>query len=92
MVMVEALSAGKPVVACREGGAPDVVRTGETGILVEAPTVEAIRAALDHLALAGTHFEPARLQAHARTFDRGVFERRFLEIVERAWQRTEGRA
>jgi glycosyltransferase involved in cell wall biosynthesis len=83
MVMAEALAAGKPVLAVREGGAPDIVRSGETGILVDAPTVEGLRDGLDRLAR--LPFDPARAQADARRFDRREFERRFLATVERAW-------
>jgi glycosyltransferase involved in cell wall biosynthesis len=89
MVMVEALAAGKPVIACSEGGARDIVRSGDTGILVEAPTVQALRAALDRLP--GLHFDAAHLQAQARRFDRAVFERRFVEAVEGAWVRHQNR-
>jgi glycosyltransferase involved in cell wall biosynthesis len=81
MVMAEALAAGKPVIACAEGGAPDIVRPGETGILFDAPTVEAVRGALDRLG--EMRFDPTRLRAEARKFDRSVFERRFREIVAR---------
>lgn len=88
MVLVEALAAGKPVIACREGGAVDVVRSPEAGILVDAPTVDAFRSALDRIALVGA-FDPARRQAIARAFDRAVFERRILETVEAALQRRD---
>ena len=81
MVMVEALAAGRPVIASREGGAADVVREGETGLTFDAPTPAAIGAALDRLAL--TRFDPARLRASARQFDETVFERRFREVVAR---------
>jgi len=83
MVMAEALAAGKPVIACREGGASEIVRAGETGVLVEAPTVEAFRAALDRFALLRARFDSARLRASARRFDAAEFRRRFLEIVDR---------
>jgi glycosyltransferase involved in cell wall biosynthesis len=89
MVMVEAMAAGKPVIACGEGGALDIVRSGTSGILIEAPTVEAVRAALDRFAHSRADFDPKRLQAEARRFDRAVFERRFFEVVERAWHRHE---
>jgi len=88
MVMAEALAAGKPVLAVREGGAPDIVRSGETGILVEAATVEDLREGLDRLAR--LRFDRAQAQAHARRFDRNEFERRFLATVEQAWEDRRG--
>jgi glycosyltransferase involved in cell wall biosynthesis len=80
MVMVEAMAAGRPVVASREGGAPDIVRDGETGTFMAEPTAAALRDALDRLDRA--RLDPARLQAHARGFDQEVFSRRFVEAVE----------
>jgi len=35
MVMIEAMACGTPVIAFREGAAPEVVRDGETGFLVD---------------------------------------------------------
>jgi glycosyltransferase involved in cell wall biosynthesis len=90
MVMAEALAAGKPVIAAAEGGAPDIVRSGDDGLLFDSPTVESLRGALDRFALMRPRFEPARLRARARRFDRAVFERRFLEVVENAWRDRAG--
>jgi glycosyltransferase involved in cell wall biosynthesis len=49
---LEAMAHGKPCLAARAGGAPEVVLHGETGLVVE-PTVEAVRAALLQLCDAG---------------------------------------
>lgn len=84
MVMVEALAAGKPVLACAEGGALDIVEDGKTGMLIEAPTVEAVRAAIDRFARREAGFDPAVLRAFARRFDRLHFERRFAAAVDEA--------
>ena len=84
MVMVEALAAGKPVVVSSEGGAREIVERDETGVFFDAPTVEAVRAALDRLEARAPHFAPERLRAAARRFDTSVFQQRFSDAVARA--------
>ena len=48
--VLEAMAAGKPVVATRAGGTPEVVVDGETGLLVRPGDVEGLAAALQRLA------------------------------------------
>jgi glycosyltransferase involved in cell wall biosynthesis len=50
VVAIEALASGRPVVATRVGGVPDVVTDEEDGYLVGVGDVEAIAAALERLA------------------------------------------
>jgi len=50
VVAIESLAAGRPVVATRVGGTPDVVEDGADGMLVPVGDVEAIAAALETLA------------------------------------------
>ncbi len=52
MTLVEAAAHGKPVVACRVGGIPEVVVDGETGILVPGESPSALSDALKQLSSA----------------------------------------
>ncbi|MGD9510573.1 MAG: glycosyltransferase family 4 protein, partial [Geminicoccaceae bacterium] len=58
MALLEAQAAGLPVVAGREGGVPDVVVDGVTGLLAEPRSVPAFAAAVRRLLL-----DPARRRA-----------------------------
>jgi len=49
VVAMEAMSAGKPVVATAVGGVPEVVADGQTGLLVEPENPEALAAAVRSL-------------------------------------------
>jgi lipopolysaccharide/colanic/teichoic acid biosynthesis glycosyltransferase len=84
MVMVEALAAGRPVIACAEGGALDIVRDGETGIFISEPTVDAVRTAIDRFMHLPRPLDPTVLKSFAKRFDRENFERRFTDAVEQA--------
>jgi glycosyltransferase involved in cell wall biosynthesis len=50
VVAIEALAAGRPVVATAVGGVPDVVSHGRDGLLAEVGDIEALAAALGRLA------------------------------------------
>jgi glycosyltransferase involved in cell wall biosynthesis len=78
---VEAMAAGKPVVALRAGGARETVVDGVTGVFFERPdarlAAEAITS-LDHVV-----FDRAAIRRHAETFDRRVFLQRWCALFER---------
>ncbi len=50
IVNLEAMASGRPVIASRVGGVPEIVLDGVTGILVTADDVGALAGALRHLA------------------------------------------
>jgi glycogen synthase len=50
IVNLEAMAAGKPVIASKTGGVPEIVADGETGTLVEPGNVEALTAAIKRMA------------------------------------------
>ncbi|SLM46174.1 putative Glycosyl transferase group 1 [Nitrospira japonica] len=66
IALVEAMAAGKAVVATRTGGVPEVVEQGETGLLVAPGDSERLRAAV--LELLGD--EPRRVRMGAKGFSR----------------------
>jgi len=49
LVVLETMSAGKPIIAAEVGGIPEAVRNGETGILVPPKNPEALTGAINDL-------------------------------------------
>jgi glycosyltransferase involved in cell wall biosynthesis len=84
IALIEALSAGKPIVASDAGGNPELVLEGENGLIVPIGDPAALAEAL--LRLAGDPDERRRMGAAARTrYERGEFDpaavaRRHLEV------------
>ncbi|GAB4479203.1 MAG: hypothetical protein Kow00124_24510 [Anaerolineae bacterium] len=64
VALLEAAGLGKPIAAARVGGIPDVITSGEHGLLVEPGDEEGLAEAL--LRLAASPEEAARLAAAAR--------------------------
>jgi glycosyltransferase involved in cell wall biosynthesis len=51
LIYLEAMRAGKPVVACKVGGVPELVEDGITGLLVNSDSVTELRRALERLVM-----------------------------------------
>ncbi len=88
-VNLEAMAAGKPLVATCFGGSPEVVLDGETGFIVDPLQVEALAGALLRLlkddALRASMGERGRERIRAH-FDLTRQVERMLEIYQRALQ------
>ncbi len=80
---VEAMAAGRPVIAYRAGGATETVLEHRTGEFFDAPTADSLIAAIQTFEQNGVANAPAEIQAHARQFSESNFRRRFLAI--HAW-------
>jgi glycosyltransferase involved in cell wall biosynthesis len=72
---IEALAAGRPVVATRVGGVPDVVREGEDGFLVDPGDVDALADRLARLAADPALCERFGAAGRARVVPRYSVER-----------------
>jgi glycosyltransferase involved in cell wall biosynthesis len=82
---IEALAAGKPVVATRVGGVPDVVRDEIDGFLVEPGDVEALADRLARLARDPALRERMGQSGRARVLPRYAVER-LIDDVDRLYQ------
>jgi glycosyltransferase involved in cell wall biosynthesis len=85
---VEALAAGRPVVALRKGGASEIV-TSACGVLYDDPTDAGLDAALS--AFESRAFDPAALRRRALDFSREAYRARMTETLADAWARFQAR-
>ncbi len=76
---VEAMAAGKPVVAFRAGGLTETVLDGVTGTFFDEPTADSMADAIGRLERITFNLE--QIRAHALTFDTSVFDRRWRELL-----------
>jgi glycosyltransferase involved in cell wall biosynthesis len=81
---VEAMSAGRPVVAYGGGGALDTVVDGVTGAFFAPQTADALADVL--AGFASNRFDPSAIRAHAMTFDMRAFRATFLRHVDEAYR------
>ena len=78
---VEAMAAGKPVIAFGEGGAAETVIDGSTGLLFHEQEVSALSDAI--IRLDATTFARQVIRARAEEFDTAVFRMRWRQLFER---------
>ena len=77
---VQALAAGRPVIALAGGGALDIVQDGVNGILFPTPEVDDLCAALQRFERLS--FDPAGLRRSAERFDRARFVDEFQSYLK----------
>ena len=78
---VEAMAAGKPVVAFRAGGATETVVEDVTGVFFEEATVESLASAIERVE--HLRFDPQSIRRHAERFDRRVFLAAWRDLFQR---------
>lgn len=82
IVMAEAQAAGCPVIAYAEGGASEIVRDCETGLLFHEQTAESLAEAVTQSRK--MHFAPESARRNAMRFSSERFREEFLKEVGRA--------
>lgn len=79
IVPVEAMAAGRPVIAYAAGGALETVIDGRTGVLFDSATPVGLAAAIERFE--ATSFDPAVAHNHALRFDTSVFRARWSTLL-----------
>jgi glycosyltransferase involved in cell wall biosynthesis len=80
---LEAMAAGRPVIAYGRGGVLDTVVPGRTGVFFERQTTESVAEAVARFD-AGD-YDARAIRNHAEQFDSGIFQTRIREFVEEQW-------
>ncbi len=83
---VEAMAAGKPVIAYGKGGGGETVVDGVTGVLIEAQTWADIGDAV--IRFDRTRFDPRTIRAHAEQFSKQRFQSEIRAFIDNAMQRA----
>ncbi len=80
---VEAMAAGRPIIAFGQGGAAETVLDGVTGTFFEVQCWEDVGNAA--LRFDPSRFDPRKIRQHAETFGKPRFMNQMRERVDRAW-------
>ena len=81
IVPLEAMAAGKPVIAFGKGGALETVVPGRTGLLFSEQTPESLVAAVLLFEEIESQFDPKTIAAHAAMFSKAHFKQKFRSFV-----------
>jgi glycosyltransferase involved in cell wall biosynthesis len=82
IVAVEAMAAGTPVIAYKQGGALDYVVPGKTGVFFEKQTVRELVKALE--VVQAKTFDHAAIAAQAQQFSAAHFQKHIQKIIEQS--------
>ncbi|MBI2444744.1 MAG: glycosyltransferase [Candidatus Magasanikbacteria bacterium] len=81
---IEAMAAGRPVIAYAEGGATETVVPGITGLFFPRQSWESLLHAVLHFDTA--IWNPARIRAHAEQFSTPIFKERLQRYVAERYE------
>ena len=85
IVPIEAMAAGKPVIAFGKGGLLETVIDGKTGIFFPHPTAESLVSALNHYLQNPDRFDYQVIANHAQTFSATNFIAKIKQLVSDAY-------
>ncbi|MBN1258263.1 glycosyltransferase [Candidatus Peregrinibacteria bacterium] len=80
IVPLEAMAAGRPVIALNRGGSLDTMIEGKTGVFFGEQTVKNLSDAVRRFETMG--FDPKAIREHAKRFDVEIFKRKIRDFIE----------
>jgi len=89
IVPVEAMAAGKPVIALKRGGATETVINKKTGIFFENPSEKDLENALISFFDYEKNFDAEEIATHAARFSEENFKKQFLSLIEKEREMVE---
>ena len=81
IVPLEAMSAGRPVIALNKGGSLDTMIDLKTGVLFKDQTIKSLSAAIKKFEK--LKFDPKFIRKHAEKFDVEIFKKNILHYIEK---------
>ncbi|MEI7475391.1 MAG: glycosyltransferase [bacterium] len=87
IVMAEAQSAGKPVIAFKAGGALDIVKDNETGVLFEQQSVQSLNEAINKSE--SINWDADLIRNHSKQFDSNLFKEKVNFLINNAFELEE---
>ncbi|HEX2942127.1 MAG TPA: glycosyltransferase [Rhodopila sp.] len=88
IVPLEAMASGRPVLAYGRGGALETVIPGETGLLFQEQTPEALIDVVRQYEATESLFDPNAIASHASAFSGNRFEQTMRLAIDRALKRA----
>ena len=81
---IQAMAAGRPVIAYAGGGALETIIPGKTGVLFAQQTVGDIIQAVESFDT--TSINSAEIRQHAARFDTAVFKQKMRQFIDEKWE------
>ncbi len=85
IVPLEAMSAGRPVIALDRGGSLDTMIDGKTGVLFSEQTVDSLSDAISRFEK--MKFDSKFIRKHAEEFDVEIFKTKIRDYIQEEWER-----
>lgn len=78
---VEAMAAGKPVIAYKKGGVTESVQEGKSGLFFNELTVKSLSKAIEKFMLNESQFKSKSIKKNSERFDESIFEKEIKKVV-----------